>query len=89
MTSAGGTRVVRGEGLLHAHKVQYSKDTHELLKGNNWIIIIMKCWDLSLYNVDVYSELLKHHALIILFNSSTAGKQTVNSSTEEDPKFCP
>lgn len=38
MASAGATSVVRGEGILHAHKVQYSKETHQLLKGNNWII---------------------------------------------------
>ncbi|XP_069691354.1 UPF0193 protein EVG1 homolog [Periplaneta americana] len=26
------SRVIKGEGILHAHKVQYSKETHQLLK---------------------------------------------------------
>ncbi|PSN32225.1 UPF0193 protein EVG1 [Blattella germanica] len=32
MLSGKTAQVVRGEGMLHSHKVQYSKETHQLLK---------------------------------------------------------
>jgi hypothetical protein len=33
-SAAAAAAVVKGEGILHSHKVQYSKETHQLLKGN-------------------------------------------------------
>jgi len=46
MALAVRTRVVKGEGVFHAHKVKYNRETHQLLRGNTWISG-MKCWNLS------------------------------------------
>ncbi|KAJ9577194.1 hypothetical protein L9F63_006251 [Diploptera punctata] len=32
MSYTNNNRVVKGEGILHSHKVQYSKETHQLIK---------------------------------------------------------
>ena len=42
MASSIPTRVVKGEGVFHAHKVKYNRETHQLLRGNTFISG-MKC----------------------------------------------
>lgn len=70
MASATTTRVVKGEGILHAHKVQYSKETHQLLKGNK--LMIMKCWhvpSLKLSFVKKSSAVVVFHLTVLLQES--------------------